>query len=98
MIIMLTTLLEKGRQKCHQYWPDQNESVEFGQLIITNLDEREERYAHYRELSIRNKMVRLNSCLFPNSLCLDTRRAPSHANSICSLAGPWRAGEPQAFY
>ncbi|KAI6177220.1 hypothetical protein M3Y97_00883300 [Aphelenchoides bicaudatus] len=57
-IIMLTTLLENGRQKCHQYWPDLNETMEFGQLVISNLDEREERYAHYREILIRNKLTR----------------------------------------
>jgi tyrosine-protein phosphatase non-receptor type 4 len=57
-IIMLTTLLEKGRVKCHQYWPDLKEYLEYGQLVITNLSEREDRYCFYREFSVRNKMTR----------------------------------------
>jgi len=57
-IVMLTTVVEKGRVKCHQYWPARKESVEYGQLQITNVSERADRYCHYRELSIRNKMTR----------------------------------------
>ncbi|KAI6188054.1 hypothetical protein M3Y98_00312200 [Aphelenchoides besseyi] len=55
-IVMLTTLVEKDRVKCHQYWPNRKESVEYGQLVITNISERSEQYCYYRELSVRNKM------------------------------------------
>ncbi|KAI6241011.1 hypothetical protein M3Y99_00411700 [Aphelenchoides fujianensis] len=50
-IVMLTTIMEKDRVKCHQYWPNRKESVEYGQLVITNLSERAEQYCFYREFS-----------------------------------------------
>ncbi|KAE9553163.1 hypothetical protein FO519_003642 [Halicephalobus sp. NKZ332] len=57
-IVMLTTLVEKGRIKCHQYWPSRKEPFEFGNLQITNVSEKLESHCHYRELSIRNKNTR----------------------------------------
>ncbi|KAF1576840.1 UNVERIFIED_CONTAM: Tyrosine-protein phosphatase 1, partial [Eudyptes robustus] len=54
-IVMLTTTVENGRIKCHQYWPQKKETLEFGQLVITNLGERSDRYCFYRELSVKNK-------------------------------------------
>lgn len=28
LVVMLTTILERGRMKCHQYWPDEGEQFE----------------------------------------------------------------------
>lgn len=56
-IVMLTTLVEKGRIKCHQYWPSRKETFEYGNLQITNISERLETHCHYRELSLKNKTV-----------------------------------------
>lgn len=28
LVVMLTTVIERGRIKCHQYWPDENEQME----------------------------------------------------------------------
>lgn len=56
-IVMLTTLMEKCRIKCHQYWPDCKENFEFGHLIVTTVTERTEPHCCYREISIRHKVV-----------------------------------------
>lgn len=32
---MLTTIVERGRVKCHQYWPNLGESMEYGRLKVT---------------------------------------------------------------
>uniref|UniRef100_A0A4X2KW51 Tyrosine-protein phosphatase non-receptor type n=1 Tax=Vombatus ursinus TaxID=29139 RepID=A0A4X2KW51_VOMUR len=34
LIIMLTTLTERGRTKCHQYWPDPPDVMEYGTFRI----------------------------------------------------------------
>ncbi|NWS97717.1 PTN3 phosphatase, partial [Mionectes macconnelli] len=34
LIIMLTTLTERGRTKCHQYWPDPPEVMEYGSFRV----------------------------------------------------------------
>uniref|UniRef100_A0A914YSS9 Uncharacterized protein n=1 Tax=Panagrolaimus superbus TaxID=310955 RepID=A0A914YSS9_9BILA len=57
-IAMLTTLVEKGRVKCHQYWPSRKETLDYGNLQITNVSERIESHGHYREFAIRNKSTR----------------------------------------
>lgn len=56
-IAMLTTLVEKGRVKCHQYWPSMGETHEHGALHVTNVGERIADHCHYRELAIRHKTV-----------------------------------------
>uniref|UniRef100_H3A3G9 Tyrosine-protein phosphatase n=1 Tax=Latimeria chalumnae TaxID=7897 RepID=H3A3G9_LATCH len=35
LIVMLTTLTERGRTKCHQYWPDPPEVKEYGNFRVT---------------------------------------------------------------
>lgn len=34
LVIMLTTTVERGRVKCHQYWPEGEETLTFGNLEI----------------------------------------------------------------
>ena len=37
LVVMLTRVMERGRKKCGQYWPLQEEtSVQYGNYIITN--------------------------------------------------------------
>ncbi|KAI5616314.1 phosphatidylinositol phosphatase PTPRQ, partial [Silurus asotus] len=39
-IAMLTQCFEKGRIRCHQYWPEDNKPVSvFGDIVITKLTE-----------------------------------------------------------
>ena len=35
LIIMLTTVVERGRVKCHQYWPAHDSTVLYGDLSVT---------------------------------------------------------------
>jgi len=39
LVVMLTTNVERGRVKCHKYWPDVDESSQFEQLTVTCLTE-----------------------------------------------------------
>uniref|UniRef100_H2Z2Q2 Tyrosine-protein phosphatase n=1 Tax=Ciona savignyi TaxID=51511 RepID=H2Z2Q2_CIOSA len=39
LIVMLTTVVERGRPKCHQYWPDSETSVQFGPFIVESVSE-----------------------------------------------------------
>uniref|UniRef100_A0AC34QJT7 Uncharacterized protein n=1 Tax=Panagrolaimus sp. JU765 TaxID=591449 RepID=A0AC34QJT7_9BILA len=57
-IVMLTTLVEKGRIKCHQYWPSKRDSLDLGNLVITNMSEKMEAHCHYREIALKNKTTR----------------------------------------
>ncbi|XP_068092774.1 tyrosine-protein phosphatase non-receptor type 3 isoform X2 [Hyperolius riggenbachi] len=34
LVIMLTTLTERGRTKCHQYWPDPPDVMEYGRFQV----------------------------------------------------------------
>lgn len=55
VIVMLTTVLERGRVKCHQYWPRMYETHDYGRLQISCIRERETPSCSYREISIKNK-------------------------------------------
>ena len=35
LVVMLTTIMERGRVKCHKYWPDLNTSAHYGDLVVT---------------------------------------------------------------
>ncbi|XP_060696040.1 phosphatidylinositol phosphatase PTPRQ [Hemiscyllium ocellatum] len=52
-IVMLTHCFEKGRIKCHQYWPEDNKPVTvFGDIVITKLAEDVQADWTIRELKI----------------------------------------------
>ncbi|KAI6184291.1 Protein-tyrosine-phosphatase [Aphelenchoides bicaudatus] len=59
-IVALTKCMEKGREKCHQYWPDdKNRSVLYGDIEVTLLNESE-----YDEYVVRQ--LRLSNLAEPN--------------------------------
>jgi tyrosine-protein phosphatase non-receptor type 4 len=39
LVVMLTTNMERGRIKCHQYWPNVNRTAKFGDITLTCLTE-----------------------------------------------------------
>ncbi|KAJ7370196.1 Tyrosine-protein phosphatase non-receptor type 3 [Desmophyllum pertusum] len=64
LVIMLTTTVERGRVKCHQYWPEGEETLTFGDLeiICTKIRDFSPSYI-YREMyvtdskSLRSRVV-----------------------------------------
>ncbi|VIO92088.1 Protein-tyrosine phosphatase 1, putative [Brugia malayi] len=57
-IVMLTTTIERGRIKCHQYWPRLYENHDYGRLQISCISERETANCVYREISIQDIMTK----------------------------------------
>ncbi|CAF3641045.1 unnamed protein product [Adineta steineri] len=57
LIIMLTTLFESGRIKCHQYWPNVSETNDYGLFTIRCTRERKENELMYREFIFLNKEI-----------------------------------------
>lgn len=64
VIVMLTTVVERGRIKCHQYWPRMFETHDYGKLQICCIRERETPSCCYREISIKNRVVSNEPWLF----------------------------------
>uniref|UniRef100_UPI00358F5A33 tyrosine-protein phosphatase non-receptor type 4 isoform X2 n=1 Tax=Myxine glutinosa TaxID=7769 RepID=UPI00358F5A33 len=52
LVVMLTTTMERGRVKCHQYWPDPPGIEIFGDLEVTCLQETCNPACVFRELRI----------------------------------------------
>jgi len=55
LLIMLTTLFENGRNKCHQYWPNVLETSDFGLFTVRCRRERKENQLVYREFILTKK-------------------------------------------
>ena len=54
LVIMLTTIVERGRIKCHKYWPDVGETVEFdGGLCVKCVREDVRQNFAYRDFEMR---------------------------------------------
>ena len=60
LVVMLTTKVERGRIKCHQYWPDNYETSDFGTLQITCVKEEETTSFAFREFNLTNVEVSRN--------------------------------------
>ncbi|XP_053374755.1 uncharacterized protein LOC123530832 isoform X1 [Mercenaria mercenaria] len=52
LVVMLTTKVERGRIKCHQYWPDLYETSDYGHLQITCVKEEESASFAFREFNL----------------------------------------------
>ena len=53
VIVMLTTLVEKGKVKSSQYWPDENSEL-FGDHEVTMRSEEEFEHLTLRRLSLQS--------------------------------------------
>ncbi|XP_072431675.1 tyrosine-protein phosphatase non-receptor type 3-like isoform X1 [Chiloscyllium punctatum] len=54
LIVMLTTLAERGRVKCHQYWPDPPEVCRYGNFHVTCHSEEYSIAYVFREMTLTN--------------------------------------------
>jgi len=52
LIIMLTTVVERGRVKCHKYWPDIENTVLYGNISVTCTKEELEESFSYRDFTL----------------------------------------------
>lgn len=57
LVVMLTTKVEKGRVKCHQYWPEMYETMDYGLLQITCVKEEETPSFAFREFNLTHVEV-----------------------------------------
>ncbi|XP_033739265.1 scavenger receptor class F member 1-like [Pecten maximus] len=51
-VIMLANLIELGRPKCHQYWPNVSESSQFGSYVVKTVSEKEGKCFSVREIQL----------------------------------------------
>ena len=65
---MVTELVEVGRRKCHQYWPEKkNQPVKFGRFEVTLLEEQSQAHFTMRKLKVKNEVcVQLQFHSWPN--------------------------------
>ncbi|BFY98244.1 hypothetical protein BsWGS_01284 [Bradybaena similaris] len=52
LVVMLTAKVERGRVKCHQYWPQLYETEDFGALQITCVKEEDTHSFAFREFNL----------------------------------------------
>ncbi|OQV16452.1 Tyrosine-protein phosphatase non-receptor type 4 [Hypsibius exemplaris] len=54
LVVMLTSLMEQGRIKCHKYWPDLYETSDYGMLQVTCVKEQDsvQNCFAFRELTL----------------------------------------------
>lgn len=59
LIIMVTPLIEAGREKCHKYWPDEKEETRYGQILVRNIYEKSKTATIERTIQLLDVKVSL---------------------------------------
>ena len=52
LVIMLTTVVERGRVKCHKYWPDLDTTLLYGSISVTCTREENKDSFSYRDFTL----------------------------------------------
>ena len=63
LVVMLTTLVEQGRVKCHQYWPEAGQRQLFGDIEVTTVSEEVTESFAFREITLMSQEVRIKRVL-----------------------------------
>ncbi|XP_061430430.1 tyrosine-protein phosphatase non-receptor type 4-like isoform X2 [Lethenteron reissneri] len=58
MIVMLTTITERGRVKCHQYWPNPPGTETYGDYVVTCVKEDCNLACVFREFTLTKKVAK----------------------------------------
>lgn len=52
-VIMLANLIELGRPKCHQYWPNESNTTQFGGFVVKTVSEKENKSFTVRQIELQ---------------------------------------------
>ncbi|KAI4574903.1 hypothetical protein MJG53_002844 [Ovis ammon polii x Ovis aries] len=69
MVVMLTTQVERGRVKCHQYWPDPTGSSSYGCYQVTCHSEEGNTAYVFRKMTLFNQEVGERGAYWLELLC-----------------------------
>lgn len=86
LIVMVTTLMERGRSKCHKYWPKLYDVLDLGLLRITCIKEQESASFAFREFTLINSEVNLIILLLGERL--QSMEDEIYAVSVCVENAP----------
>ncbi|XP_033869912.2 tyrosine-protein phosphatase non-receptor type 4-like isoform X1 [Acipenser ruthenus] len=99
MVVMLTTQVERGRVKCHQYWPNPGGSSQYGNYQITCLSEEGNSAFLFREMTFTHsetaesrELTQIQYMAWPDHGVPDDSRDFLH---FVSLVRNKRAGKDQ---
>lgn len=70
LIVMLTTQAERGRVKCHQYWPERYDVAKFGKLVVTGVKEELTPSFAFREFTLVHTEVGVCRTAFGNAIAI----------------------------